>query len=65
MTDQNDTTTPDLTLEQVATKTGVQLRTLQAMARRGALPGVYKLGKHWRLPADRLDALRNPASPPQ
>lgn len=52
---------PDLTLEQVAEQTGTQIRTLQAMARRGALPGCYKIGKHWRVRRSALDSIRNPS----
>tara|TARA_R100000329_G_scaffold77378_1_gene66500 strand:+ start:193 stop:384 length:192 start_codon:yes stop_codon:yes gene_type:complete len=52
-------TKPDLRLKEVAEITGCNIRTLQALARQGRLPGCYRLGGSWRVRQDALEQIRN------
>jgi excisionase family DNA binding protein len=52
--------TTDLRLREVEEIVGVDLRTLQALARRGDLPGAYKIGNHWRVRREALEEIRKP-----
>jgi len=47
----------DLTLEEIARRTGLNPGTLRRIARRGGLPGAYKLGGRWLVRRTIWDAL--------
>lgn len=49
----------DLTIEQLAEVTGKHPETLRRLARCGRLPGVYRLGRDWRITLEAAARLRN------
>jgi len=51
----------DLTLDDLSQITGRHPDTLRRLARRGSLPGVYKLGGRWLISREAADRLRNVA----
>lgn len=54
---------PDYKLSEVAKITGLNLRTLQNLAKRGELDGCYRIGGSYRVRRDALDRLRGVESP--
>jgi excisionase family DNA binding protein len=43
-----------LTAEELAARLKVPLSTIEELARRGKLPGAFRVGKHWRFDLDLL-----------
>lgn len=50
------TTRPMLNIDEAAVALGITARTLQRLARRGAVPGA-KVGGEWRFPANVADVM--------
>lgn len=48
----------DLTLKQLSRIVGRHVKTLQRLARKGKLPGVYKLGRKWSISKAAANELR-------
>lgn len=43
-----------LTSEELAARFKVPISTIEELARKGKLPGAFRVGKHWRFDLDRL-----------
>ncbi len=62
---QSTVTPRVLTLKQFADALQFQPTTVRMMINAGQIPGAFKLGNRWRIPASALDQLIGGASPDQ
>ncbi len=49
----------DLTIQGLAELTGLHAETLRRQARKGNLPGVYRIGRRWMISRAAVNRLRN------
>jgi len=49
----------DMTIKQAAKLTGFNAASLRALARRGQLPGAYRIAGHWRVNREVFERHRN------
>jgi excisionase family DNA binding protein len=52
------------TPEELGTRLKIEVRTIQAQARKGQIPGAKKVGHQWRFKATKVDTWLNETSSP-